>query len=54
MKVRTGMALLGVTALGAGAAWCAYKKYNPHAKEDMKKAIDTMAKKETKIVEDMM
>lgn len=54
MKIRTGMAIVGATALGCGAAWYAYKKYNPNAKEDVKKAINTMAKKETKIVDDMM
>ncbi len=53
MKLKTGLTMAATVAAGYGA-WMAYKKYNPNAKEDMKKAWNQMTKKAEQSIENMM
>ncbi len=51
MKKTLMVAAIG--ALGVGS-WMAYKKYNPNAKEDLKKVVRTMSNNKENIIENMM
>lgn len=53
MKMKTGLTIAAIGAAGYGA-WAAYKKYNPNAKQDLKKAINQMTKHAEHSIENMM
>jgi len=53
MKMKTGLTIAAFTLAGYGA-WAAYKKYNPHAKEDLKHAVNQMTRKVERNIEGMM
>lgn len=53
MKLKTGLTIAAVGAAGYGA-WVAYKKYNPDAKQDLKKAMNKITKKAEQNIENMM
>ncbi len=53
MKLKTGLGLALTAAAGYGA-WTMYKKYNPSATQDIKRAVGKMTKQAEHNIESMM